>query len=275
MFSNITPEPVAAASLGQVYRATLKGTGDEVAIKVQRPGVLELVALDLVLGRRGILIADALFPSVRTRRLLIYALQPCKGQEGHFVDRTCMSGSIDALQGSSACAAFDASSCRSTSHKWQPPALARPTSPHVLPALWQTHLHRTCAQVARAGDILPILDEWSSKFYREMDYRKEAAMVSRFAADLAPLSGIRIPRAYADLTTRRVLVTEWIEGEKLSESNADDVRELCTTLLNAYLIQLLDTGLLHADPHPGNLIRTADGQICILDFGARWTRLVE
>lgn len=45
-------------------------------------------------------------------------------------------------------------------------------------------------------------------------------------------------------------------GEKLSESRASDIRELCNTLLSAYLIQLLDTGLLHADPHPGNLIRT-------------------
>jgi len=35
-------------------------------------------------------------------------------------------------------------------------------------------------------------------------------------------------------------------GEKLSESNASDVRQLCSTLLNAYLIQLLETGLLHA-----------------------------
>ena len=49
-------------------------------------------------------------------------------------------------------------------------------------------------------------------------------------------------------------------GEKLSESRAADVRELCTTLLNAYLIQLLETGHLHADPHPGNLIRTPDGK---------------
>jgi predicted unusual protein kinase regulating ubiquinone biosynthesis (AarF/ABC1/UbiB family) len=65
-FSKITPAPVAAASLGQVYRATLKDTGEEVAIKVQRPGVLELVALDLVLGRRGIQIAGQLFPAVRS-----------------------------------------------------------------------------------------------------------------------------------------------------------------------------------------------------------------
>ena len=64
-FSEVTPAPVASASLGQVYRAKLVGSGEEVAIKVQRPGVLELVALDLVLGRRGLLIANQLFPNVR------------------------------------------------------------------------------------------------------------------------------------------------------------------------------------------------------------------
>lgn len=56
-------------------------------------------------------------------------------------------------------------------------------------------------------------------------------------------------------------------GEKLIESSAPDVRELCDTLMNAYLTQLLDTGFLHADPHPGNLIRTPDGKICIVDYG--------
>ena len=124
------------------------------------------------------------------------------------------------------------------------------------------------AQMARADDILPVLDEWAFKFYREMDYRKEAAMMGRFEADLQGLEGIMVPQAYSQYTTRRVLCTQWIDGEKLSESRAEDVKELCTTLLNAYLIQLLDTGLLHADPHPGNLIRTPDGKICILDFGA-------
>jgi predicted unusual protein kinase regulating ubiquinone biosynthesis (AarF/ABC1/UbiB family) len=64
-----------------------------------------------------------------------------------------------------------------------------------------------------------------------------------------------------------VLTAAWVPGEKLSESSAADVRQLCNTLLNAYLIQLLDTGFLHADPHPGNLLRTPDGRICVLDFG--------
>jgi hypothetical protein len=51
VFSAITPEPVAAASLGQVYKATLRASGEEVAVKVQRPFVLETVSLDLHLAR--------------------------------------------------------------------------------------------------------------------------------------------------------------------------------------------------------------------------------
>ena len=51
VFATITPEPVAAASLGQVYKATLCSTGETVAVKVQRPFVLETVSLDLHLAR--------------------------------------------------------------------------------------------------------------------------------------------------------------------------------------------------------------------------------
>ena len=51
IFSEITDEPVAAASLGQVYKAKLRATGESVAVKVQRPQVLETVSLDLYLAR--------------------------------------------------------------------------------------------------------------------------------------------------------------------------------------------------------------------------------
>ncbi len=65
----------------------------------------------------------------------------------------------------------------------------------------------------------------------------------------------------------KVLTCEWVNGEKLSESNAADLLPLVTTALNCYLVQLLETGFLHADPHPGNLLRTPDGHLCVLDFG--------
>jgi aarF domain-containing kinase len=51
VYSAISPEPVAAASLGQVYKATLRATGQEVAVKVQRPLLLETLALDLFILR--------------------------------------------------------------------------------------------------------------------------------------------------------------------------------------------------------------------------------
>lgn len=38
-------------------------------------------------------------------------------------------------------------------------------------------------------------------------------------------------------------------------------------LLYCFVLQLLDTGFFHADPHPGNMIRTPDGKLAILDFG--------
>ncbi len=58
----------------------------------------------------------------------------------------------------------------------------------------------------------------------------------------------QVATVYPELTSRKVIVTEWVEGEKLNHSKAEDIRALCSTLLNCYLIQLLETGLLHADP---------------------------
>ena len=74
--------------------------------------------------------------------------------------------------------------------------------------------------------------------------RREANNAATFAAQMAAagVSGVTVAPVRRDLSSDCVLVTEWVDGEKLSESGAADVRELCNTLLNAYLIQLLDTG---------------------------------
>jgi aarF domain-containing kinase len=117
------------------------------------------------------------------------------------------------------------------------------------------------------SDWVGIIDAWAARFLDEMNYRLEAGNAARFAADLAALPGVVVPQVVEEGSSADVLVTGWVEGERLSDSSAGDVRALCDTLLSAYLIQLLDTGLLHADPHPGNLLRTADGRIAILDHG--------
>lgn len=84
---------------------------------------------------------------------------------------------------------------------------------------------------------------------------------------LRDLDDVKIPRVYVEFSSRKVLTTEWIFGEKFTEARYVDARASCRVLLNCYLMQLLDVGYLHADPHPGNLIFTNDNKICMLDFG--------
>lgn len=64
VFSELSLEPVAAASLGQVYKGKLRSTGEEVAVKVQRPGISESIAVDMVLLRRLVRVVDENVPQL-------------------------------------------------------------------------------------------------------------------------------------------------------------------------------------------------------------------
>ena len=74
-----------------------------------------------------------------------------------------------------------------------------------------------------------------------------------FSPRVAPQ--VVVPRTYHELTSRRVLTSEWLDGEKLSQSQAGDVGTLVNIGVICYLKQLLGTGFFHADPHPGALVR--------------------
>ena len=113
-----------------------------------------------------------------------------------------------------------------------------------------------------------LLDEWAERFFEELDYVKEGDNATKFAASIKDdLPQVVVPATYAEYTRRKVITSEWLDGEKLSQSTADDVGDLVNIGVICYLKQLLDTGFFHADPHPGNLIRTPDGRLAILDFG--------
>ncbi|KAJ3677340.1 hypothetical protein LUZ60_003064 [Juncus effusus] len=178
LFSEITPEPIAAASLGQVYKARMRKNGKIVAVKVQRPGVKAAISLD------------------------IYILRYLAGI------------------------------------------------------------------LRRAGklntDLQALIDEWASSLFREMDYRAEARNGIKFRELYGGFKDILVPEMHIDESSKRVLIMEWIEGRRLSE-----VKDLYLVEVGVYcsLSQLLDYGFYHADPHPGNLLKSSDGKLAYLDFG--------
>ncbi|XP_031491835.1 uncharacterized aarF domain-containing protein kinase At1g71810, chloroplastic isoform X1 [Nymphaea colorata] len=178
LFSEISPNPVAAASLGQVYQARLRFNGKLVAVKVQRPGVQAAIALDIFILR---------------------------------------------------------------------------------------YLAGIIRKAAKLNTNLPaVVDEWAASLFREMDYRSEARNGQKFRELYGNLQDVVVPSMYMDLCTRQVLTMEWIQGQKLSE-----VKDLYLIEVGVYssLTQLLEYGFYHADPHPGNLLRTSEGKLAYLDFG--------
>ena len=103
------------------------------------------------------------------------------------------------------------------------------------------------------------MDEWGVRFVDELDYRREAANATQFGEAMRArgLTSLCPAEVVEGLTAQRVLTTEWVDGTRLDESDQGDEARLCGIALNGYLTMLLDTGVLHADPHPGNLLRCA------------------
>ena len=116
-------------------------------------------------------------------------------------------------------------------------------------------------------DAVALLDEFAYRFYQELDYNLECESGTKMKEQMRVLPDVVIPANYPEYTSRRVHVAEWVDGEKLSQSTADDVGALVNLGVITYLTQLLDFGFFHADPHPGNMMRTTDGKLAILDFG--------
>ncbi len=187
LFDAFEAEPVAAASLGQVHRARLGS--DELAVKVLRPGVEELVAVDLEISFRLLFLLNVLF---------------------------------------------------------------------------RNHHVRALTNVIR---------EFSVRVREEMDFRSEAANIDRFHRYFTGERRVRAPAVHAQFTRRRVLVMEWIDGDRVDrlEPRIDkgdlDPRVLMATLVETYLRMMLVDGFLHADPHAGNILVEADGTIVFLDWG--------
>ena len=106
----------------------------------------------------------------------------------------------------------------------------------------------------------------------ELDLRLESANASEFAANAAKDEGIRVPRTRWDLSSRRVLTLDWLDGIPLSDLDAldraghDRVR-LAQQVMSTFLGHALRDGYFHGDMHQGNILVARNGDLVALDFG--------
>jgi ubiquinone biosynthesis protein len=188
VFAEFDWQPLAAASIGQAHRARLHG-GQQVVVKVQRPGIADSVNRDL---------------DVLNQLATVVEQRTTWGAEYHVCD---------------------------------------------------------------------LADEFAERLREELDFEIEARNASDIAANLDGASDVRIPGVFHDLTTRRVLVMEWLDGVSVRDADAIDElgvdrRELAEDLLRCMLQQMLVDAQYHADPHPGNVMVLRDGRLALIDFGA-------
>jgi ubiquinone biosynthesis protein len=125
------------------------------------------------------------------------------------------------------------------------------------------------------GQIIGFVDlvkEFERTIFRELDMYVEAGNIERFARNFEDSEELYIPTVDWDRTARSVLVMEHIDGIKIDQvdeirDNGIDPKEIAMIGLRSFSRQLMEFGLFHADPHPGNTIVMYDGRVSLVDFG--------
>lgn len=124
-------------------------------------------------------------------------------------------------------------------------------------------------------DVNVVLDEFWTSAQQEMDFTNEAQNAIRFRRDYEDCAWLSAPVVYEDLTSRKVMVMEYISGCEIDDdarldAEGYDRHEIAMRLGTNYITQITEFGFFHADPHSGN-IRVRDGQIVYIDFGMMGT----
>ena len=118
-----------------------------------------------------------------------------------------------------------------------------------------------------------LAEEFIADLHDELDFRIEAANAEAIAAVTPASWRVRIPVVHEDLSSRTILVEQRFNGVSVADAlevrrRGGDPAEISSRLLRAFLGHLLDAGLFHADPHPGNVLLLDDGWLGLIDFGA-------
>ena len=137
------------------------------------------------------------------------------------------------------------------------------------------------AGLAQMAELIPefrnyrppaIVAEFQRAMRRELDFGREERNIQQFTHDFHDDPTVHIPATYPELSTRRVLTMELLDGIKLSEVDRlaaakVDLDEIARRGAAVCLKMIFDYGFYHADPHPGNILVMEGCRVGLLDFG--------
>jgi len=233
VFAQFDPVPLATASIAQVYRARLRD-GDEVIVKVRRPGIRPIVETDLRWMKRLAQLAEAESPELRN-----FNLQQVVRQFGQSL-RNELDFAVE---------------CRNAT------LIAEHFADYVDYADADTDTDRAAGDAGDYGDR-PVRRD-------DVPVRPVAPNAAATPAVTAP---VVIPRVYWPWCGERICVQEYIDGipgRHLAEADRAglDRKVLARRGARAVLKMILEDGFFHADPHPGNVFYLSGNRIAFIDFG--------
>ncbi len=112
--------------------------------------------------------------------------------------------------------------------------------------------------------------EIGARLREELDYEREARHARLYRAMLAGTPGVHVPAVVPELSTRRLLTMEWVEGRRILDFVKDhpEARNaLAMNMFRAWYVPFYGYGVIHGDPHLGNYTVRPDHSINLLDFG--------
>ncbi|MNK54496.1 putative protein kinase UbiB [compost metagenome] len=114
-------------------------------------------------------------------------------------------------------------------------------------------------------DLTGVVNELERNLHLELDFQRERYNLETMANNLSEFPHIKVPKVYPGHSSKRVIVMERVFGQKPNGSLHES--ELATEFLRSFLKQFAEDGFFHADPHPGNVLLTPDGDLYLIDLG--------
>ena len=158
--------------------------------------------------------------------------------------------------------------------KVQRPGISEPVMRDLEMVRRLTRRMEARAEWARSYHLADLGRGFADGLTEELDFRVEARNIAAIAAAAPAGAPVKIPAVHTDLSSRRLLVLERLDGVSVRDAGREmdrlgtDRTALARQFLGYMLRQILVEGTFHADPHPGNVLFLRSGELGLVDFGA-------